>query len=1166
MCVLSTQEILDPSVHYPVLYHHLELSPYTKAGLIWHAGFKELLYQENGCVPITYGTFQDPQGLSYPHKKYWTHRSIIQYYTITLNRVLSQRQVSYAMRDSKSYMYCTRKMAASQSRTVHSKTHRVCPIHTRNIGPIGPLSSTIPSPWIESSPKGRSHLPCMVQRATGQGKWLRPNHIRYIPRPTGSVLSTQVILDPWVHYPVLYHHLASSPYTKAGLICHARFKELLYQENGCVPITYGTFQDPQGLSYPHMKYWTHPSIIQYYTITLNRVLTQRQVSYAMRDSKSYCTRKMAASQSRTVHSRTHRVCPIHTRNIGPIGPLSSTIPSPWIESLHKGRPHMTCAIQRATVPGMWLRPHHVRYIPGPIGSVLSTQEILDPSVHYPVPYHHFESSPFPKAGLICHARFKELLYQENGCVPNTYGTYQYPQGLSYPHKKYWTHPSIIQYYTITLNRVFTQRQVSYAMQDSKSYCTRKMAASQSRTVHSKTHRVCPIHTRNIGPIGPLSSTIPSPWIESLHKGRSHMTCGIQRATLPGKWLRPNYVRYIPRPTGSVLSTQEILDPSVHYPVLYHHLESSPFPKAGLICHARFKELHVLYQENGCVPITYGTFQDPQGLSYPHKKYWTHRSIIQYYTITLNRVLTQRQISFAMHGSKSYWSRKMAASQSHTLHSKTHRVCPIHTSNIGPMGPLSSTIPSPCIKSLHKGRSHMPCAIQRATVPGKWLRPNHVRYIPRPTGSVLSTHEILDPSVHYPVLYHHLESSTYPKAGLICHARFKELLYQENGCVPITYGTFQDPQGLSYPHKKYWTHRSIIQYYTITLNWVLTQRQASYDMRDSKSYCTRNVAASPSRTVHSRTHRVCPIHTRNIGSIGPLSSTIPSLWIESFPKGRTHMPCAVQRATIPGKWLRPKHVRYIPIPTGSLLPTQEILDPSVHHPVLYNHLESSIYPKAGLICHAGFKELLYQENGCVPITYGTFQDPQGLSYPHKKYWTHRSIIQYYTITLNWVLTQRQVSYDMRDSKSYFTRKMAASQLRTVHSKTHRVCPIHTRNIGPIGPLSSTIPSPWIESFPKGRSHMPCAIQRATCTVPGKWLRPNHVRYIPRPTGSVLSTQEILDPSVHYPVLYHHLESSPHPKADLICHAWFKELLVKENGCVPITYVTFQDPQGLSYPHK
>ena len=297
----------------------------------------------------------------------------------------------------------------------------------------------------------------------------------------------------------------------------------------------------------------------------------------MHDSNSYFTKKIAASQPHTEHSKTHRVCPMHTRNIGHIGPLSSTIPSPWIESLPEGRSHMPCMIQRATVPGKILRPNHVRYIPRPTGSVLSTQG-------------------------------------------------------------YFTHRSNSQYYTITLNRVLTQRQVWNAMHDSKSYCTRTMAASQSRTVHSKTHRVCPIHTRNIGPIGPISSTIPSPWIESLRKGRSDMPCMIQRATVPGKWLRPNHVQYIPRPRGSVLFTQEILDPSVRYSVLYHHVESSPYAKAGVKCHAWFKKL--LYQNNGCVIITYGTFQDPQGQSYPHKKYCTHRSIIQYYTIILNRVLTQ----------------------------------------------------------------------------------------------------------------------------------------------------------------------------------------------------------------------------------------------------------------------------------------------------------------------------------------------------------------------------------------------------------------------------------------------------------------------------------------------------------------------------------------------
>ena len=45
-------------------------------------------------------------------------------------------------------------MAVSQSRTVHSKTHRISPIHTRNIGLIGPFPSTVPSPWIEPLPNG----------------------------------------------------------------------------------------------------------------------------------------------------------------------------------------------------------------------------------------------------------------------------------------------------------------------------------------------------------------------------------------------------------------------------------------------------------------------------------------------------------------------------------------------------------------------------------------------------------------------------------------------------------------------------------------------------------------------------------------------------------------------------------------------------------------------------------------------------------------------------------------------------------------------------------------------------------------------------------------------------------------------------------------------------
>ena len=406
---------------------------------------------------------------------------------------------------------------------------------------------------------------------------------------------------------------------------------------------------------------------------------------------------MDASQSRTVHSKTHRVCPNHIIIIGPIGTISSTIPSPWIQPLPEGRSDMPWMIQRSTVPGKWLCPNHIRYISRPTGSLLSTQEILNPLVQYPVLYHHLESSPYPKAGLICHERSKELLYQENGCVPNTCGTFQDPQGLSYPHKKYWTHQSNIQYYIPTLNRALTQ-------------------------------------------------------------GRSDMPWMIQRVTITGRWLLPNHVRYIPRPTGSVLSTQEILNPLVQYPVLYQHLESSPYPKAGLICHERSKEL--LYQENGCVPNTCGTFQDPQGLSYPHKKYWTHQSNIQYYIITLNRALTQ-------------------------------------------------------------GRSDMPWMIQRVTITGRWLLPNHVRYIPRPMGLSYQTRNI----------------------------------------------GFFGPLSSARPSP--W-----IEYLP---NW-----EVWYSMNDSKSYSTRKMSASQSCTLHSITHRICTIRSRNIGLIAALSSTKSSPWYEALP--------------------------------------------------------------------------------------------------------------------------------------------------------------------------------------------------------------------------------------------------------------------------------------------
>ena len=198
-------------------------------------------------------------------------------------------------------------------------------------------------------------------------------------------------------------------------------------------------------------------------------------------------------------------------------------------------------------------------------------------------------------------------------------------------------PRVCQHYTTNLGPIGPLSNIRPTLHPStcpgKCTCTRKVAAFQSSKVHSKTHTVCPILIINIGPIGPLFSTRLSPLIEPLPKGKSYMLWMIkksyftrkmatflsrtvhsktyrvspstqeildpsvhysvlnhiesrpcptgrfdmswlfQRATVPGKWLRPNHIRYIPRPTGSILSTQEILDPSVHYPVLDHHIES-----------------------------------------------------------------------------------------------------------------------------------------------------------------------------------------------------------------------------------------------------------------------------------------------------------------------------------------------------------------------------------------------------------------------------------------------------------------------------------------------------------------------------------------------------------------------------------------------------------------
>ena len=81
----------------------------------------------------------------------------------------------------------------------------------------------------------------------------------------------------------------------------------------------------------------------------------------------------------------------------------------------------------------------------------------------------------------------------------------------------------------------------------------------------------------------------------------------------------------------------------------------------------------------------------------------------------------------------------------------------------------------------KGWYDMSWMIPKSYCTNKWLRFNHARYFPRPIGSVLSAHKILDPSAHYPILDHSLMLVlAQPNIWYATHD-YKELLYQE---IPI----------------------------------------------------------------------------------------------------------------------------------------------------------------------------------------------------------------------------------------------------------------------------------------------------------------------------------------------------------------------------------------------
>ena len=116
-------------------------------------------------------------------------------------------------------------------------------------------------------------------------------------------------------------------------------------------------------------------------------------------------------------------------------------------------------------------------------------------------------------------------------------------------------------------------------------------------------RVFPIRTSNIGHISIPSCTTSH--LHSRHRQKENVTSMISKNFRTSNWPRLNHVRYISKPKVSVPSAQEMLDPSVHYPILCHHLVRSLVQHKVMICHVYIQGASVHVPANNCVPITRG---------------------------------------------------------------------------------------------------------------------------------------------------------------------------------------------------------------------------------------------------------------------------------------------------------------------------------------------------------------------------------------------------------------------------------------------------------------------------------------------------------------------------------------------------------------------------------
>ena len=211
--------------------------------------------------------------------------------------------------------------------------------------------------------------------------------------------------------------------------------------NSCGPMADGPFRDPKGRSYPHPKYWTHrwrihinidhgispidPSYenqaghMTYHTTTLLPNSCDPMADGPFRDPKgrSYPHLKYWTHRWRSDINIDHGISPIEPR---------SENQGTW----HIIRRHY-CQIAAA----QWRMVHM-----GPQGSVLSSPQILDPSMkdwYQYRPWNLTHRAQLREAGG--HMTYHTTALLPNSCGPMADGPFRDPKGRSYPHPKYWTH-------------------------------------------------------------------------------------------------------------------------------------------------------------------------------------------------------------------------------------------------------------------------------------------------------------------------------------------------------------------------------------------------------------------------------------------------------------------------------------------------------------------------------------------------------------------------------------------------------------------------------------------------------------------------------------------------------------------------------------------------------